>query len=468
MFGGFSSKNGPASFSFPSPSLRPVTMKDWKITLVEVKRLYLLKQYKQCAAHCMKLLANAKEPLESVHRAFLTFYAAICYELLGRAVHIHSAKKVTLLRLALENFVNCAAALPPLVNLPRLPKGENDIPCPPTPVSVEEFLATFEPIEGVPCERDSMMSSITRMIDASISRLDDPFLDTFDETDDGYVSSFSSPSRSPRSFEAMFNTEVLKPRPLLIRKASVEKVPVEKHPEKHTRLSIPCDENSGQSKRSSKRNSRFRPPRLPLKVIPSSQLNARMSSLPSPKSELFSPGTATTATFSPITPIAHAHYPTSPSTQPSAKVTTFPIENLTPTHAAQIVRSNRGIAFLREQVGNSIFEIRQQIRKVKQIQDLRRKRDFKQASPFWSFDPVVPETGDNETYHEPGPIVDEIGNMRVKESMNERIMRLRAEGWDTVGLRSPRSTWKGSRYYQELCAMVLTEQHLDSCEMEMD
>ncbi|KAJ5539417.1 hypothetical protein N7513_007749 [Penicillium frequentans] len=426
-------------------------MKDWKNVLVEVKRLYLLKQYKQCAAHCMKLLANAKEPLEPVHRTFLTFYAAICYELLGRAAHIYSAKKVNLLRLALENFVNCAAALPPLVNLPRLPKGKNDFSCPPTPVSVEEYLATFEPIEGVPSERDSMMSSITRMIDASISGLDDPFLDTFDESDGGSVSRFSSSSRSPRSSATMFNTEVLKPRPLLIRKASVEKVPVEKHPEKHTRLSIHCDENSGQSKRSSKRNSRFRPPRLPLKVIPSPQLNARMSGLPSPKSEPSSPSTATTAIFSPITPIVHAPYPTPPSTQPRAK----------------IVRSNRGIAFLREQVANSIFEIRQQIRKVKQIQELRRKRDFKHAS-FWSFDPVVPETEDNETYHEPGPIVDELGNMRVKESMNERIMRLRAGGWDTVGLRSPRSTWKGSRYYQELCAMVLTEQHLDSCEMKID
>ncbi|KAJ5916964.1 hypothetical protein N7504_000979 [Penicillium tannophilum] len=442
-------------------------MKDWKIALVEVKRLYLLKQYKQCAAHCMKLLANAKEPLEPVHRTFLTFYVAICYELLGRAAHIYSAKKVNLLRLALEHFVNCAAALPPLVNLPRLPKDKNELSCPATPVSVEEYLATFEPIEGVPCERDSMMSSITRMIDASISGLDDPFLDTFDESDDGSMPPFSSPPRSPRPSETMFNTEVLKPRPLLIRKASVEKVSVEKHSEKHTRLSIHCDENSGQSKRSSKRNSRFRPPRLPLKVIPSPQLNARISGLPSPKSELSSPSTATTAIFSPNTPIAHAPYPTPPSTQPRAKVNTIPIENLTPARAAQIVRSNRGIAFLREQVANSIFEIRQQIRKVRQIQDLRRKRDFKHAS-FWSFDPVVPETEDNETYHEPRPIVDDFGNMRVKESMNERIMRLRAEGWDTVGLRSPRSTWKGSRYYQELCAMVLTEQHLDSCEMEIE
>lgn len=63
MLGGFSSKNGPASFSIPSPSLFPVTIKDWKHALVEVKRLYFLKQYKQCAAHCMNLLANSKGPV---------------------------------------------------------------------------------------------------------------------------------------------------------------------------------------------------------------------------------------------------------------------------------------------------------------------------------------------------------------------------------------------------------------------
>lgn len=403
--------------------------------------------------------------LEPVHRTFLTFYAAICYELLGRASHIYSAKKLNLLHLALESFVNCAAALPPHINHPRLPKVKDDFSYPPTPVSVEEYLATFEPVEGVPCERDSMMSSIIRMIDASISRLEDPFLDTFDESGDGFESPCSSPSLVLRPFETLINTEFLKPRPLLIRKASIEKVHVEKRPEKPTRPQIHGDENGGQSKRNSKRNSRFRPPRLPLRVIPSSELNARMTSLPSPESELSSPSTAITAIFTPITPTP---YPTPPSTQPSAKVTTFPNENLTPTRAAQIIRSNRGISFLHEQVANSIFEIRQQIVKVKQIQDIRRKRNMKRDSTFWSFDPVVPETEDNETCHEPGPVVDEFGNIRVKETMNQRIFRLRAEGWDTVGLRSPRSTWKGSRYYQELCAMVLTEQNMDICTMDID
>ncbi|KAJ5643297.1 uncharacterized protein N7484_005804 [Penicillium longicatenatum] len=409
-------------------------MRDWKTALMEVKRLYLLKQ------------------------TFLTFYAAICYELLGRAAHIYSANKVFLLCLALENYANCAAALPPLVNLPRLPKVSDDFSWPPTPVSVEESLATFEPAKGIPYERESMMLSITRMIDASISGLDDPFLDTVDETYD------SSPSRLRRALEEI-HTEALKPRPLLIRKASGEvpvEVPAEKHFTKFARISIHSEDSS-----QTKRKDRFRPPRLPLKVIPSSRPNARMSESLSPKSELSCSSTATTAILSPMTPNLHVPYSTPPSTQPSIKLAAIPIENLTPTHAAQIVRSNRGIAFLREQVTTSIFEIRQQVRKVENIQDIHRNRISKHASSFWSFDPILPETEDNKASHELGRIVGEFGNILIKETIDQRIMRLRAEGWDTVGLRSSRSTWKGSRYYQELCAMVLMEQKLDSWDGEM-
>lgn len=59
MFGGFSSKNGPVSFAFPSTPQPPRTMKDWKIALMEVKRLYMERQYRQCAARCIDLLNKA-------------------------------------------------------------------------------------------------------------------------------------------------------------------------------------------------------------------------------------------------------------------------------------------------------------------------------------------------------------------------------------------------------------------------
>ncbi|KAJ5647081.1 hypothetical protein N7490_003453 [Penicillium lividum] len=464
MLGGFSSKNGPALFSFPSTRSAPSTMKDWKYSLIEAKRMYLQKQYKQCAAYCMKLLSTAK--IDPVCKTFLTFYAAISYEFLGRAAHLYSANKVALLRQALENFVKCDAALPPLVNLPRLAKvEEHDISWPSTPISVDECLALFEPPKEVRSDRDSIMDNITRMIDVTISRLDDPFVDGFGELDEFVLS--CSPSRIPRPIQDRSKEDLLTPSPLRIRKFSDEKPPkkkvaekkvakkkspkksLKKSPEKTVSLSVSGDENNSSG--------RFRPPRLPLKVIPSSRLNANMSGLLSPKSELSSP-VSPSFLFSPVV----TGFPTPDSTPP--KVTTIPIENLSPTRAAQIVRSNRGIAFLHELVTSSVYSIRQQIRQVKEIQEVRRAGVFQRASSFWTFDAILAEKKDTDTDTNQGyePIMDEFGHIMFKETMDERIIRLRAEGWETVGLRSPRSTWKGARYYQEFCAMVLNERDLDS------
>lgn len=63
MLGGFSSKNGQASFAFPSapPSLR--TMKEWKPALAKVKDLYLQGQYKKCAATCLELRKRGEKPV---------------------------------------------------------------------------------------------------------------------------------------------------------------------------------------------------------------------------------------------------------------------------------------------------------------------------------------------------------------------------------------------------------------------
>lgn len=65
MFGGFSSKFGPASFAPPSTPPVPQTIQEWKTALNGVKSLYLQRQYKQCAARCADLLMVAKEPVSS-------------------------------------------------------------------------------------------------------------------------------------------------------------------------------------------------------------------------------------------------------------------------------------------------------------------------------------------------------------------------------------------------------------------
>ncbi|KAJ5928495.1 hypothetical protein N7466_007451 [Penicillium verhagenii] len=417
--------------------------------------------------------AASQALINPVHKTYLTFYAAISYELLGRAAHIYSTRKINLLRLALENFANCGSALPPLVGLPRLPKIAGDLSAPPSPTSIDDCLASFEPMGGVPSGRDSMVDSITRLIDASICGLDDPFLDSSDEASNGLPSPSPSPPRFPGPIETSPEQDILAPSPLSIRKVSDQKVswkvppknPArlsfhdnENVPKKIARLSIGGDENAGQSKR----DSRYRPPRLPLKVIPSSQLNANQSAFPSPQTDLSSPA-CITPLFSRSAPMLPTP-DTTPQEQESNRktISTVSIDDLTPARAAQIVRSNRGIALLREQITSSIFEIRQQIRKVKEIQEVHRTRSVQRASSFWTFDPILEEDKENEASLDSEPIMDEFGHILVKETIYQRIIRLRSEGWDTVGLRSPRSTWKGARYYQELCTMVMTEQDLDS------
>lgn len=67
MLGGFSTNNPIASFACPSSPLPPQTPTEWKADLMEVKRLYLQRQYKQCAARATELLEATKEAAVSVN-----------------------------------------------------------------------------------------------------------------------------------------------------------------------------------------------------------------------------------------------------------------------------------------------------------------------------------------------------------------------------------------------------------------
>jgi hypothetical protein len=139
---------------------------------------------------------------------------------------------------------------------------------------------------------------------------------------------------------------------------------------------------------------------------------------------------------------------------------------MTPARVAQIIRYNRDIETLHSQITININSIQQHVDHVLDIQRTRRSHQMQRSISFWSFDPIKSGNDDEEEEglgagKDREPILDEFGNFLVKETKAQRIARLRSEGWETVGLRSPRSTWKGSRYYQEFCAMVLNEMYLD-------
>ncbi|EER43129.1 conserved hypothetical protein [Histoplasma capsulatum H143] len=103
------------SLAVPSNSTHTLQLsypsEEWKLSLQEVKLLYLQRQYKQCAVKSTKLLRKADNQLYAIHKAFLHYYSAISYESLGRSAHNYSSNKLPLLNLARDNFTACKSSL---------------------------------------------------------------------------------------------------------------------------------------------------------------------------------------------------------------------------------------------------------------------------------------------------------------------------------------------------------------------
>ena len=393
---------------------------------------------------------------------------------MGRTAHTYSSNKVSLLNSALQYFMECDASLPDPINLPRLPKVEKDLSRPSSPdmPTAREALATFHSSPPNRTARNSMMAGISRMIDASLLDLDDPFIDNDDETDDEEATPQSTllpnlwavkdrsilvSSRIPKPTKSPTKQEKLKPSPLRISKAPGEiasdmtAVPAN---------AVPIQEVGDPIRL-------FNPaPRFPLTIIPIIQTRVAGEWNSSPPSDHTSPESVITVLPLPSEKASPATPPTSPlaptPTTPQDKyIPDISIENLTPVRAAQIVRSNRGIAFLHDHISTSITSLQAYIDQVQQLQAARRARKLERATSLWNNDHTTGDSDRDEQANEADPLIDESGTVYYKETKAQRIARLRSEGWKTVGLRSPKSTWKGSQYYQDLCAMVLNELDLN-------
>ena len=416
--------------------------------------------------------------IEPVCKAFLCFYSAISNEFLGRAAHLYSRNKLPLLHRALDSFLDSGAALPQLVPLPKLPPpldspGIADNPtqldtpdhCP--RYTSEDFIVWVDSPETATPEHPALIRSMTQMIDLSLSNQDDdPFISDSqsDRTSpfaltlpklrtssrraiDKDTMSLSPPKASHNSMSPMKKLR-LTPSPLRIQKSGRIK---------HSGV-IYEDENNGKVDSS--------PPskRLPLQVTSASKLNImnRKRSATTVASRLtnnnsFSPCKITT--------------PSSVYSRDSNDNKEIAVD-ITPAHAAKIVRFNRGIEFLHEQISTNIAEIQQHVDQVKDVQHARRACQMKRASSFWSFhlitDDAVEEVIEKEAHvqeqkkQDPELFMDEFGNILHKETQQQRLARLRSDGWSTVGPRPAKSTWKGAHYYQEFCNMVLTELSLNN------
>lgn len=387
-------------------------------------------------------------------------YAAISYESLGHAAHLYSNNKIIFLTKAVDHFAGADAALPAPILLSRLSEDQELSP-PDTPGTIQKGidLCGASAVPELPVEPGSTVQGILQMIDSALFQLDDDPFFSDDETDyqqpfvralvdlassprvqSGQSGVSLSPSRIPIPTQDPVKKGSLVPPPLRVSKMSQLTT---------SRSKMTLDLAGVGDKDGQEPPGRYRPPRLPLKIIPANQLNMK------PISRVAKPDK-----FLPPVPLVPppSLTPADPTTDP-VKEYRIPtgLEGIDPAQAARIIRSNRGIVLLHELIAANIVDIHQQIDRVTEIQRTRRARTMQRTASFWSFHPIQPD----ESVATPEPSLDEFGNILMKESRDQRIARLRAEGWNTVGLRSPRRTWKGARYYQEFCAMVLTELHLD-------
>lgn len=425
----------------------------------------------------------ASVQVHPIYTAYLTFHAAISFEFLGQAAHLYSNNKVTYLHAALDSFLDCLSALPESIPLPKLPTVYPTPP--PSPLSISQsqtpstpntHFTIFEDGEDDSPSPPVILDTLTRMINVSldIQDDDDPFVsDSENETPSPFVDACLASAeirngslqnnalfhvRLPepndaKKFEESIQMGSLMPSPLRVRKPSWESPPqIKRYP---TMFDTPT--KLGRSSLA---------PR-PLNPIPAGRLNVGNIKL-SAEQVVNSLAARSGPSRIPRTPTKDK-YPTGSEhmgnenqgneqkdEEHKGKDKTVKNEAFTPAYMAQIVKFNREVEFLRSQVKTNISDVQKHVEKVNEIQRARRARNVRRAASFWSFSPVT-SAHEAEDEPEPGLTMDQFGNVWTKETREQRIARLRTNGWTTVGLRSPRSTWKGARYYEDFCNMVLNE-----------
>ncbi|KAJ6126965.1 hypothetical protein N7523_002577 [Penicillium sp. IBT 18751x] len=416
--------------------------------------------------------------IEPMCKAFLCFYSAISNEFLGRAAHLYSRNKLPLLHQALDSFLDSGAALAQLIPMPKLHLLQENRDCAAylTPLDTpdhcpryksEDFIVWDDSPESITPEQPALIRSMTQMIDLSLSYPDDdPFIS---DSQSDRTSPFAltlpknrasfrravdkekislSPSWTPgRSISPMKRLQ-LAPSPLRIQKSG----------QMMNGGVLYENESNGQV------NASPRSKRLPLQETSATRMN-----IMNDKGTVIN--VAAMFPSHDFSPQCKFSTPSSIYSRGSNGKEEIALK-LAQAHAAKIVRFNHGVEFLREQISTNIAEIQQLVSQVKEVQRTHRACQMQRATSFWSFHPitngVVEEVIEQEEHvqkhknHEAELFMDEFGSILHKETQQQRLTRLRSDGWSTVGLRSTSSTWKGARYYQEFCNMVLTELSLDN------
>jgi hypothetical protein len=130
-----------------------------------------------------------------------------------------------------------------------------------------------------------------------------------------------------------------------------------------------------------------------------------------------------------------------------------------------IRRYNKHLADFTRFLGANVEEVRGLAVAFAELQENRRReRKLVPSKSFWSFETKGLGSNEEDGYDEhrdgekmkknlafamPGSV--------LNETLKERIARLKADNWTTVGPRNPTRGWKGSEYYENFCNEVLAD-----------
>ncbi|KAK2813194.1 hypothetical protein FQN50_000872 [Emmonsiellopsis sp. PD_5] len=437
----------------------------WKLSLQEVKLLYLRRQYKQCAAQSTKLLRKIDDQLHAIHKAFLYYYSAISYEALGRGAHNYSSNKLPLLNLARDNFIACKASLaaalapaPPVEKRqPRHQRSQNNI-------------NRSHPHEHA--ELTDKRKTYPTTTSTAKRRRDTPILIENTANHAAYTLKAPAPAQqhntptptAPRQENGQTQKPKLMPSPLRIRKVY---------------------NDQGQSMFAYDPPSL--PPTRPLPQLPSEGPQRPLPALP----KLFPPSNPphpeeAVLQKPPIPPPFFRHSILAFSPFPA---TGGPGNNNTnlPTTLHPLLTS------LSTQLEANITTIATLIAKAHEIQRAHNasKKNYRLAS-FWSFTPhYTANDNDNDNvdeynyYSSQNNLIDNLATTTTttnydthnnnndnhhnkptpsnpypstsEESRPQRIARLKADGWRGVGIKSRERGWKGAEHYERVCNEALAE-----------
>ncbi|KAL4741114.1 hypothetical protein BDV11DRAFT_203723 [Aspergillus similis] len=162
--------------------------------------------------------------------------------------------------------------------------------------------------------------------------------------------------------------------------------------------------------------------------------------------------------------VAYAYYPERNATfrSPSASTINYSHEY------------NSNLIFLHTRITSTITHLQTLIQDVTAAQKAHNTSrqsvsgGLQRSTSFWSFSAI--KNKDEKDLNESDPSTEQLplyqrrtplyNSCFRRESMRDRIARLRAQGWKTVGLKNPERGWKGADYYRGFCEMVLDELYL--------